>query len=349
MNNQTTKGKSGNYTIAHELLDYEKTAFAVETSIETKSDYDARFKFIDKLISEADQTLKDKNINRIKARKDSREAEKVFGAIEEVLVKNNLLLHIRTRVLTETLTPSSPRPQAHFTAARRDHFQNHANEFFYHFDCDLGSYLILAIGEALSLPISLVEVPEHNFVRWNFEGGAFLNWDTNTARTHSNDEYRRGESKTAGTSFDKETERRRGFLNNLSKDEIRGYHLALIALHLKNNNHLDLARKYYKRGAKLRPRGTLAQNNLSWMYVTESQFNQAKYLREALSLSLAVDQIDPNDEEYKDTLACAYAANRKFKRAIAAEKAAHNIQGKIDGFKAGKTCLDLINEGVMKP
>lgn len=52
-------------------------------------------------------------------------------------------------------------------------------------DCDTGSVIYFAIGEALVLPIVTVHVPEtstpktgHVFVRWNCKDGTYLNWET---------------------------------------------------------------------------------------------------------------------------------------------------------------------------
>jgi tetratricopeptide (TPR) repeat protein len=54
-------------------------------------------------------------------------------------------------------------------------------------DCDSFSFLYLAIGEVLDLPLRIVSLPEHTFIRWQFEDGTYLNWET-TANTVWTDE-----------------------------------------------------------------------------------------------------------------------------------------------------------------
>ena len=45
-------------------------------------------------------------------------------------------------------------------------------------DCDIFSYLYLAVGDALDLPIYAVLIPEHMFVRWELDNGSHINWET---------------------------------------------------------------------------------------------------------------------------------------------------------------------------
>jgi tetratricopeptide (TPR) repeat protein len=55
-------------------------------------------------------------------------------------------------------------------------------------DCDGYSFLYLGVGEILGLPIKMVRAPAHTFVRWDLEGGDYINWET-TINAEKPDEY----------------------------------------------------------------------------------------------------------------------------------------------------------------
>ncbi len=56
-------------------------------------------------------------------------------------------------------------------------------------DCDTFSFLYLAIGDVLNLPLRIVSLPEHTFIRWEFEDGAYCNWETTANAVWTDDDY----------------------------------------------------------------------------------------------------------------------------------------------------------------
>ncbi|HEU0134360.1 MAG TPA: hypothetical protein VFR28_06020, partial [Allosphingosinicella sp.] len=44
-------------------------------------------------------------------------------------------------------------------------------------DCDMGAMLLMSVAQMTGFELSLVEVPEHNFVRWHGPGSERVNWD----------------------------------------------------------------------------------------------------------------------------------------------------------------------------
>lgn len=56
-------------------------------------------------------------------------------------------------------------------------------------DCDSFSFLYLAIGEVLNLPLRIVSLPEHTFIRWQFEDGTYFNWETTANAVWTDEAY----------------------------------------------------------------------------------------------------------------------------------------------------------------
>jgi tetratricopeptide (TPR) repeat protein len=208
-------------------------------------------------------------------------------------------------------------------------------------DCDLSALIFYSIGEVLNLPIRFVEVPNHNFIRWRFDETSYMNWDNNTARIYSDDDFRRGDSPTSGESFNQEEEENLHYLKDMTIAEISGYYKTIVAGILKNARHYKEAEQYYLEAISERPNGVFALNNLSWMYLTTPAFKNRVSYQKAYNLSKKVDQLHPRSIEYRDTFSCACAAVGRFKKAIKVEKTARNKDERIKAFKERKTCLDL--------
>lgn len=100
------------------------------------------------------------------------EAATILQQIAGVLNKKNIQVGDAI-LLTETCTP-----------------QNEGNKEKFIADCDTLSFLYLGIAEALKLPLRLVSLPDHTFIRWHFPDGTALNWETTTASVWRDSAYR---------------------------------------------------------------------------------------------------------------------------------------------------------------
>jgi len=58
-----------------------------------------------------------------------------------------------------------------------------------HLDCSAYSIIYTAIGEALKLPIHFVRAPRHTFVRWKFNDGSYVNWETTNGEERTDEHY----------------------------------------------------------------------------------------------------------------------------------------------------------------
>lgn len=209
------------------------------------------------------------------------------------------------------------------------------------YDCDIGSLIYFSIGEKIGLPIYIVEAPGHNFVRWELNNHEHINWDVNTGKDYSDDDFRNGNTPTSTKKLTIYTEMHSYFLKNLPINYFIGYYYGLLAYKLNKKGKLDIAEIYYKQSIQLYPYAFLSMNNLAWMYVTNEKYISRDYANQATNLTLFIVNSYPEDINSIDTLSCCYAAQGNFEQAIFEEKKAYSNKQKIEGFKNKKTCLDM--------
>ena len=162
-------------TIAHALLNDEASASDV-----TQNMYD----FIDAVIDEAKVRITKKPPYT----RD--EAISALRAIDEILIGKNVVYPaqldgmglvdqlsdgLRGRVIN--LTEIDDLAKYRHNERRSDHIRQHASEPFYVNDCDTTSFLYLAIAEVIDLPLYLIELPGHNFIRYE-DGATSFDWET---------------------------------------------------------------------------------------------------------------------------------------------------------------------------
>jgi len=227
-------------------------------------------------------------------------------------------LKIGVKTLSDALAPFRSAPK---------------NEYL--FDCDTGSLIYISIAEEIGLPISLVEITlpggaGHNYIRWNFDADNHLDWDTNgrsQCRTPSDLSQWQGVSMT--------------------RSEVLGYSIAIRAGSWKKEGNLARAIQDYGAAIWLHQRSPEARNNLAWLYVTNRGLQSIKPEKEALRLALEAVKIE-EQANYLDTLACAYAANGDFGKAIEIQKKtisrspSEEFLNRLAGFQspAPRNCLE---------
>jgi hypothetical protein len=91
---------------------------------------------------------------------------------------------------------------------RRQHLESRGPGVYFFADCDILSFLYLAVADELRLPLRIVERPNasdedpgHNFVRWLLPGGKWVDWETITGtRWHepSRDAYALSDGQMSG-------------------------------------------------------------------------------------------------------------------------------------------------------
>ncbi|MFV8755973.1 hypothetical protein ACNOYE_35930 [Nannocystaceae bacterium ST9] len=203
-------------------------------------------------------------------------------------------------------------------------------------DCDLSSFVYMTIAEAEEWPLSFVEVPGHNFVRWRFADGSHLNWDTNDAQQYTDDEYRRGDAGTAGP-FDEATERAGGYLRDMTQGQIDGYYISLFIDRIDTPGCLKSA---YDQVGEHNGMPPVVYNHFAWAFATKVEFQGTRHASQAPKLGELATAADP-DCAFWDTLSCAYAANGDFDKAAEVERLhVSSDSPRIPAYEAGRTCYE---------
>jgi tetratricopeptide (TPR) repeat protein len=112
------------------------------------------------------------------------------------------------------------------------------------------------------------------------------------------------------------------------------------------DGQLEQAMKVYRHTLKIQPQMTLAANNLAWILATHPQAEMRDGAEAVMWAEQVCEQTNHAEPSFLDTLACAYAENGQFDKAVAtaaqaiqlltengqAAEAA-NIQARLDLFR----------------
>lgn len=236
------------------------------------------------------------------------EALAVLEAIQVALVKHNFLQPLEEKDWPDTmgiaLTPRTFTPDtlkealSYFRNTRRVKYLDLAKPLYY-VDCDIGSQLFMAVGERLGWDIRLVEIPQHDFVRWHLSDSIKVNWDWTRWESTDDNVY------LPAIPMPEDPRVRALYLRSLETKEARAYYVGLIgswATLPKDGERL------LQEAVAVLPNHPLTLNNLAWLYATTPEFARDKSSI-AVSYSLAAWSMRPNHGNFADTVACSFAAN----------------------------------------
>ena len=299
----------------------------------SETEYEERVARLNMLVNEA--------VKRVRALKaDDTTALGVrasFAAVDQVLVDHHYQILFRTPSLWDMLTPGIPNNgETHqLTEPMKKHQEMNPGATFYRFDCDTGSMVHLSVWERLGKPVFLVELPEHVFIRWQLSESNWVNWDVNASASYTDQRYRRR------FALPKEEEERMKFLQNMPQQEVKMYHLSLLAKMAHQRGDLDKAVRYFTGSIEGRPHANMNRNNFAWMIATERGLQKAELLDVALKEARRAVEMSPKDHGYIDTLAAVYAARGDFESAIRTEETGKNSRERIEAYRKKKTPAEL--------
>jgi len=194
-----------------------------------------------------------------------------------------------------------------------------ASHDYYAVDCDTAAFIYLGVGDALHLPIAFVVIPDHAFVRWIPGALDFETTQGTFAAPGSAGEQARYRPFFLGK---RSTTSHRHELENLSRDQIFGFHHALVAqgirFRLAGKPDPDFAPMLKEFDAAIRadPDLDYPYDEIAWYHTVMRPDPQ----KAALALQYAQLAWALSDEPANaNTLACIYAARGDFDRAAEIE------------------------------
>jgi hypothetical protein len=212
---------------------------------------------------------------------------------------------------------------------------------YYVVDCDIASYMYLAIAEIMKYPLAMVQMPLHNFVRWKRPGGGYIDFETMDGKQTDDNYYEVVwgiPPKFVGDP---------GVLTTMSDAQLLAYEYFGVAISYTWKNDIPTAIAKYEKAMSVDATLGDSANNLAWLYavVPAVKFRDGQkavaYAQKAVSIS--------QNGDWLDTLACAYGAVGDFAEGVAAENRAKqagwapsgsNIQGDLDLLNSGHPCED---------
>jgi hypothetical protein len=212
---------------------------------------------------------------------------------------------------------------------------------YYVVDCDIASYIYLAVGEIMKYPLSMVQMPLHNFIRWRRPSGGYIDFETMDGKETDDNYYAalwRIPPKFVG---------RPGVLTTMSSGQLLAYeHFGIaIAISWKHDYPGTIA-EYQKSIAVDATLGD-ASNNLAWLYtvVPDAKYRDGQKAGEYALRAVAISA----NGDWLDTLACAYGLAGDFQAGVDTEKRAlqvgwapsgSDISGDLALLSSGHTCED---------
>lgn len=320
-------------TIGHRVLIEDRRAESISNSI---------FERLDLLIDFVENTLPQGEND------DPAIALTKLKAIEQALTDNNVMCSIPMFLVATFAEGLQLKPftehaliYAEENQYRRSHIEAHIDEKFSHMDCDLSSLLYISIAEKLSLPICMIEVPRHNFVRWTFSDGSYLNWDTNFGYNRYTDDQYAKKYDASEDQIKKGT-----YLSNMTSENVMGYFNFCRGNTFELDSKPHGAIQEYLTSIERYPQSPISRNNIAWKYATSKDAQTLISSKDALIFAReAVDIV--RSDTYLDTLACVLAESGDFEEAVIVEMEAYKMnprpdyQVMIEAFQNKQTWLDI--------
>ena len=189
-------------------------------------------------------------------------------------------------------------------------------------DCDIFSILYVAIGQALGLPIAMVELPppafgpRHVYVRMSTLDGEHVAWEAMSGTER--DSAALDARFFAGATMPlKQAQTARAFAMPLSHDEMLGYAHTILGEVWQGLGADDRALAAYQASIAKRPSAPMAYNEAAWLLATSSN-PRVRNASLAFEYAKTLISLWPSAVHF-DTMAAAYAASGEFKAAVNAQ------------------------------
>jgi len=249
-----------------------------------------------------------------------REAIEVLDAIQIALAKHNFIQPTSREDWKDTIGDALEPLAISREERRRLLSPGEVNGFraryidpdkpLYYIDDDIGSQLIISVGQRMGWDIRLVWVDDHYFVRWYLTPKLAVNWDWTAGGPTRNEDY-----SIDGGAYYRDWPARQRYLKGLTSTYAHAQFLYLLARQVNGAGK----RKVLELAMATEPTHEQVQNSLAWVYATEPGLGRG-YARFAVQYALSAWAAMPGDPATADTVACAFAATGERALAIQLER-----------------------------
>lgn len=203
-------------------------------------------------------------------------------------------------------------------------------------DCDLYSEIYVGIGQMAGLPLAVVELPGHMYLRWNYSNGGYLPWDPTAGSAYADEK--------AITNYQVLTNYNKDFyFFNMPLNYLKAHYYNFRAGHANTDKELynpELSREAYEASVTLRPNNPFIYNCYVWLHIRTPGLDKSLDLKKMHGYIDAAIKLEPN-LLYYDAKACLYALNKDFKNAIAMEQI--GLKHNDDSYHRRKEVIDRLN------
>lgn len=237
------------------------------------------------------------------------------------------------------LDRADPRVSASLSAdrpARLGHVKKDGPVYFV--DCDIGAMLIISVAQSIGFDVAMVEVPGHNFLRWESPSGAGSGWDWTY--------WRVPDESARAARLPRSLVARKVFMASQTLAESEAYFKSVLGGQIDD----PAARLALRREAAAAfPNNRVVAYGVARTFALGASASPAER-KDALAFSLLALSMESegNAESRADRMmavACAYAANREPGLARAFAQRAREVNdidedysGSIAAIGAGKPC-----------
>lgn len=212
---------------------------------------------------------------------------------------------------------------------------------FYVVDCDIASFLYLAMGEAIGYQLAMVDMPGHNFICWKCPDGTYIDFETMDGKKTDDDYY------ISGWGIPQSFLKYPGVLTTMTRGQLIAYQYFGVGLSRSWKHDYPGTIASYIKSISIDPTLNESANNLSWLYTVIPE-TKLRDPQKAVAYGQQATAIFPNGDSL-DTLACAYALSGDFTAAIRTEENAMNagwapqgsdLSGDLNLLNAHQQCQD---------
>lgn len=171
-------------------------------------------------------------------------------------------------------------------------------------DCDNYAALYIAIAEVLKIPLVPVYAPNHSFIRFCFDDGTYLNWETTQGKSQPDSYY----IKTLR--IPEKSIRSGVYMKILTRKEFIAVEYNNIGSYLMSIRKFGDAVPYFSAAIQLNPLFSSAYHNRGTVHYAMNR------LKEALADLLKANSLDPSRASTHNTLGDIYFDQKEYDRAV---------------------------------